>query len=156
MNLKPSEDMTMRIKSAGQAVFAVTMIGVGIIGLIKGNFTAVWQPVYKVPASQVLAYLCALICVACGIGLLWQRTAALSARVFFAYLLLYLLVLGVPGLLHGFPVDVYWSLSKTVVLLAAAWVLYVWFAADWDRQRSRFVAGEKGLRIARALYGTAI
>jgi len=147
----------MRIASAGHALFAATMIAVGIIGLIKGNFTAVWQPVYKgVPASQVLAYLCALICVACGIGLLWQRTAALSARVFFAYLLLDLLVLGVPGLLRGFPVDVYWSLSKTVVLLAAAWVLYVWFAGDWDKQRFSFATGDKGLRIARALYGVAI
>jgi uncharacterized membrane protein len=155
-NLKPSEDMTMRIASAGHALFAATMIAVGIIGLIKGDFTAVWQPVYKVPASQVLAYLCALICVACGIGLLLQRTAALSARVFFVYLLLYLLVLRLPGLSRGLPVDVYWSLSQTLVLLAAAWVLYVWFAGDWDRQRFSFATGDKGLRIARALYGVAI
>jgi uncharacterized membrane protein len=146
----------MRIASAGHGLFAATMIAVGIIGLIKGNFTAVWQPVYKVPASQVLAYLCALICVACGIGLLWRRTAALSARVFFAYLLLYLLVLRLPGLLHGLPVDVYWSLSQTGVLLAAAWVLYVWFAGDWDRQRFSFATGDQGLRIARALYGVAL
>src|SRR5215472_8963293 len=144
MNLNPSEDMTMRIASAGHAVFAATMIGVGILGLIKGNFTAVWQPVYKVPASQVLAYLCALICVACGIGLLLQRTAALSARVLLAYLLLYLLVLRVPGLIHGFPVDVYWSLSQTLVLLAAAWVLYAWFVGDRDKQRFGFATGENG------------
>jgi uncharacterized membrane protein len=156
-NLKPSEDMPMRIESAGHAVFAATMIGVGILGLIKGDFTAVWQPVFKgLPASQVLAYLCALICVACGLGLLWQRTAALSARVFLVYLLLYVLVLRVPGLLHGLPVDVYWSLSQTGVLVAAAWVLYAWFAGDWDRQRFSFATGDKGLRIARALYGVAI
>jgi len=146
----------MRIASAGQALFAATMIAVGIIGMIKGNFTAVWQPVYKVPASQVLAYLCASICVACGIGLLLQRTAALSARVFFVYLLLYLLVLRLPGLSRGLPVDVYWSLSQTLVLLAAAWVLYAWFAGDWDRQRFGFVTSDKGLRIARALYGVAM
>ena len=146
----------MRIASAGHALFAATMIAVGIMGLIKGNFTAVWQPVFKVPASQVLAYLCALICVACGIGLLSQRTAALSARVFFVYLLLYLLVLRLPGLSRGLPVDVYWSLSQTLVLLAAAWVLYAWFAGDWDRQRFSFATGDKGLRIARALYGVAM
>jgi uncharacterized membrane protein len=157
MNLKPSEDTTMRIASAGHAVFAATMIAVGILGLIKGDFTAVWQPVYKgLPASEALAYLCALISVASGIGLLWGRKALPAARVLLLYLLLCLLVFRVPGLLHGLTVDVYWSLSQTAVLVAAAWVLYTWFAGEWDRQRFSFATGDKGLRIARALYGVAI
>lgn len=146
----------MRIASAGHAVFAATMIDVGILGLIKSALN-VWQPEPKwVPASEVLAYMCAFIPVACGIGLLWPRKAALAARVLLAYLLLWLLVFRVPGLLHGLTVDVYWSLCQTMVLLAAAWVLYAWFAADWDRQRFSFATGDKGLRIARALYGVAI
>jgi uncharacterized membrane protein len=133
------------------------MIAVGILGLFKGNFTAVWQPVLKrVPATEVLAYLCAFISVACGIGLLWERKAALAARVLLAYLLLWLLVFGVPGLFYGLTVDVYWSLCKTGVMVAAAWVLYVWFAADLDKHRFRFATGDKGLRIARALYGVAM
>lgn len=146
----------MRIASAGHVVFVATMIGVGILGLIKGNLTVVWQVPGGVPASGVLAYLCAFISVACGIGLLWARKAAPAARVLLGYLLLWLLVFGVPSLLHGLTVDVYWSLCKTGVMLAAAWVLYASFAADWDRQRFSFATGDKGLRIARALYGVAI
>jgi uncharacterized membrane protein len=146
----------MRIASASHVVFAATMIGVGFLGLIKGDLTAVWQVSGGVPASFVLAYVCAFISVACGIGLLWARTDAPAARILLAYLLLWLLVFGVPTLRHGLTVDVYWSLCKTGVVLAAAWVLYVWFAADWDRQRFSFAAGDKGLRIARALYGVAL
>lgn len=147
----------MRIASAGHVVFAATMIGVGILGLIKGDLTAVWQPVPKgVPASDVLTYVCAFISVACGICLLWARKAAPAARVLLAYLLVWLLVFRVPSLLHGLTVDAYWSLCKTGVMLAAAWVLYAWFAADWDRQHFSFATGEKGLRVARALYGVAI
>jgi hypothetical protein len=72
----------MRIASAGHAVFAALMIGLGIQGLLTGEFTTVWQPVPKgVPAREVLAYLCALLSLASGIGLLWRRTAGLAARV---------------------------------------------------------------------------
>jgi len=58
--------------------------------------------------------------------------------------------------LRGLTVDAYWSLCKTGVMLAAAWVEYAWLAADWDRQRLSFATGERGLSIARALYGLAI
>jgi len=147
----------MRIASAGHAVFAATMVAVGILGLIKGDLTAVWQPVPKgVSASEVLAYFCAFISVACGMGLLWQRKSALAARVLLAYLLLWVLVFRVPGLLRGLTVEAYWSLCKTGVMLAAAWALYAWLAAGGDRQHLNFATGERGLCIARAVYGLAI
>jgi uncharacterized membrane protein len=147
----------MRIVSVGHVVFAATMIALGIMGLIKGDFSVVWQPVPKgVPAREGLAYLCALVSVATGVGLLSPRTATSAARVLLAYLLLWLLVFRVPDLFGALTVDVYWSVCKTAVMVAAAWVLYVWFASDWDRQRLGFATGDNGLRTARALYGLAL
>ncbi len=146
----------MRIASVGHAVFAATMIALGILGLIKGNFTPVWDPVPNgAPARELLVYLSAFISLATGIGLLWQRTATVAARVLLAFLLLWFLLFRLPYIFLEPGVETAWSASEAGVMLAAAWVLYVWFATDRDKQRLRFATGNNGLRIARVLYGLA-
>ena len=50
----------------------------------------------------------------------------------------------------------WWSFGETAVMIAASWVLYVWFAEAPDRQRLGFATGDRGVRIARALYGVAL
>ena len=144
----------MRIASASHVVFAAIMIAIGIVGLIKGNFTTVWDPIPK--DSHALAYLCSCLSLATGAGLLWQRTALAAARVLFTSLLLWLLLLRVPNIILSPTFGVFWPGFKTAELVAGSWVLYTWFAADWDRQRLGFVTGKKGLRIARVLYGVAL
>jgi len=147
----------IRVASAGHAVFALTMISLGILGLIKRNFVALWQPVPKsVPGRELLIFLCAVIPLLSGIGLLWQRTAVAAARVLFIYLLLWLVVLRVPLIFISPTVDIWWASCQTAVMTAAAWVLYACFAGDRDRQYLGFVTGDNGVHIARKLYGLAL
>jgi uncharacterized membrane protein len=147
----------MRVASWGHAFFGATMIALGILGLIQRDFTPIWLPVPKgVPAREALVYLSAIVPLVSGIGLLWRRTAAVASRVLLGFLLAWLVLLDLPHLFLDPGMELTWAACKTAVMVAAAWVLYVWFAGDRDGQRLGFATGNTGLRIARALYGLAL
>ena len=151
----------MRIASVGHALFAATIVALGALCLVTGlhgyDFAPVWDPVpVSMPARAVLIYLCALISLASGIGLFWQRAATLAARVLFAFLVLWWLLFRLPEMILAPGVESFWSACETAVMMAGAWVLYTWFAADWDRKHLSFVAGNTGLRIARVFFGVAL
>ncbi len=157
MNENRSGETAIRIASIGHAAFAATMIGLGIQGLVERRFAPLWEPVPEgVPGRSLLIYLCALVSLATGLGLLWRRAAAASARVLLAFLVLWLLLLRLPLMVRSPTVEFWYSSCQTAVIVAAAWVLHVWFAAGPDRRRPGSATGDRGLRIARVLYGMAL
>jgi uncharacterized membrane protein len=142
---------------AGHAVFAALLIALGIQGLLRGDFTVVWQGVPDgMTGREVLVYLCASLSVACGLGLVWRRTADAAARVLLAALLLWLLLFRVRALFLASLVEGTWGCGETLVMAAAAWVLFAGLATDRDRKRLAFATGDRGLRIARVLYGLGL
>lgn len=138
----------MRIRSLGHALFAATMIGVGILGLVEGRFTPMWSGVPNgFPAHEAIAYLCASVALLTGVGLVWQRTAKIAARVLLYAFVIWMVLVRLPHfLVTPTAVDAWWALGDTAAMIAAAWVLYAWFTAK----------GDKGLRIARIFYGFAL
>ena len=136
----------MRIKSVGHAVFAATMIALGILGVIKGDFAPIWQPPISrtLPAREGLAYVCALISLACGIGLFVQRAAAIASRTLLVYLLIWLIVFRLPRFfIAPTSQDTLSGFAETGAIVAGAWVLYAWFA-------------RRSPRIATILYCVAL
>lgn len=148
----------IRIASAGHAAFAVLLISLGIQGLIRHDFTAVWQPVPKgAPARVVLVYFCALVSLASGVGLLWKRTAASAACILLFSLLVWFVLFRVSPILHAPASILSWDdAAEPAVILAAVWALYAWFAGDWDRTHLAFATGVRGIHVARILYGLAM
>ncbi len=148
----------MRIASVGRAVFAATMIALGLLGLAQGDFAPIWQPAPENALAQaVLGPLSSLVALAGGLGLFWPRSAAVAARTLFACLLLWLLFRKAPFIVDAPLVEVsYQTCGETAVLVAGAWVLYASLATAWDKERVPFAVGDAGLHKARVLYALAL
>ena len=146
----------MRIASTDRAIFAVTIIGFGIIGLLHRDFVPIWNPAPYISAHHLFVLLGSLIFLAAGVGLLVRRMAVAAARLLLATFLLWLLLFRLPNFRLRPAFAACWSVFPLTVMLAAAWVLYVGSATDWDRRHLSFLVGSNGLRVARSLYGVSL
>lgn len=95
-------------RQLARILFAIGMIGLGLLGFVFRDFAMQWQPVPAgVPWREGLAYAAAALMMAGGIGLLFRRTAALSARVLFPYLVIWWL-LKIPAVVNAPLIAVNW------------------------------------------------
>jgi len=124
-NQQPRGDVVTTTLQPSRLFFAACLIALGITGLVNGDFALVWQHVpAHVPGRTILAYICAVIEVAFGIGLLWQRTLAWTCSLLFPYMVLWLVLLQVPGVI-GAPLDAgaWGSVGEIAIITAGAWCL---------------------------------
>lgn len=135
----------------GRVLFAAAMIALGITGLVNGDFALVWQHVPAgLPGRTVLAYLCAAIEVAVGLGLLFERTRAPASRVLFPYMLLWVILLEVPKVIRApLAVESWGSIGEIGTMLAGAWCLFAAHAGTSETRGPGFAAGAAGIRAAR-------
>jgi uncharacterized membrane protein len=143
----------MSWKAAARRVFGLTLIAIGVLALVEGGFGLIWGPVPEtVPARDLLAYLCTIVSLGCGAGLLARRTAAPAALVLLLFLLVWTALFKVPFLFRAPLEEVsYQSNGENAVLIAAAWLLYIELASG-----PNFFSGRVGTRIACLLYAFAL
>lgn len=141
-----------------RAAFAAALLGLGILGLIYGNSSEIWEPIPKsLPGRALVIYLCSLVALATGLGLLLRSLATLACRVLLPFLLLWLVLLKLPALLSAPQVMVGWeSFAETAALSAGGWCLFAARAGAWEQRHLRFAVGESGIRAARLLLIVAL
>ena len=147
----------IRSQQPALTLFAVGMIGLGILALDYGDFALVWQPVAAwVPGRTGLAYGSGLVMLLGGAGLLFRATATLSARILFPYLILWLL-LKTPALVAAPLIEGVWlGIGELAVLLAGGWTLFAVLARLREGSILTFATGESGIRIARILFAVSL
>lgn len=138
-------------------LFAIGMIGLGILALIYGDFALVWQPVAPwVPGRTALAYASGLIMLLGGVGLLFSATVTWSVRILFPYLIFWTL-LKVPALVVAPNIEGVWlGIGELGVLLAGGWTLFAVLGQIQQGSSLAFATGESGIRIARILLGVSV
>jgi uncharacterized membrane protein len=144
---------------ASQIIFAVMMIGLGVIGLVYGDFAMGWQriPIQHLPGRQFFAYASAVIELVIGLGLLMQRTISVSSRILFVFLLLWAVLLKLPAVVTVPQMEATWlGFGEIAVILAGGWVLFAAHAGEWERTHLKFAVGASGIRIARILFALSL
>jgi uncharacterized membrane protein len=146
-----------RSQQPALTLFAVGMIGLGILALVYGDFALVWQPVAPwIPGRTILAYGSGLVMLLGGVGLLSRATAAWSTRILFPYLVVWVL-LKVPALLVAPQMEAVWlGLGELAVLLAGGWVLFAEMAGLPEGSALAFLTGENSIRLARILFAVSL
>ncbi len=148
--------MTRRQQPA-LTLFAVGMIGLGILALVYGDFALVWQPVAPwIPGRTILAYGSGLIMLVGGVGLLLEATVTWSVRILFPFLIVWLL-LKVPALLVAPQMEAVWlGFGEIAVLLTGGWVLFAKLAGLQEGSPLTFATGANGIRLARMLFAVSL
>lgn len=143
--------MTITVRPS-RLLFAAAMIGLGVTGVVNGDFALVWQhvPLHHLPGRTVIAYLCAVVELTCGLGLLARRTRRLACRVLFAFLMLWVILLEIPSLPgHWLNVDAWAGVAEITTILAGGWVLFAVYSGPWERQYLKFAVDQRGVETGR-------
>jgi uncharacterized membrane protein len=143
------------MRGPGQLVFALAMCGLGVLGLVYGDFALQWQPIPQwLPWRQGAAYLSGAVMLSGGIALFIKPIAARCAAVLAIYLLLYWVLPQTLKVAAGplISVGTWLGLCETLAVATGAWILW----ASIQRQGSAaalFIAG--GGRAARCVFGVS-
>jgi uncharacterized membrane protein YphA (DoxX/SURF4 family) len=139
------------LSNAGIHVYGLGAIALGLVGLVWGDFAAVWQPVpATTPHRAALAYITAVLLLVGGAAVLGRRTAqagvVVLAILYFIFALLWLpRVVGYPQIFATWG-----GFLELFSVVTAALVVYACLAQGDSAWADRTA------RIGRFLYGVCV
>lgn len=136
-------------RAVATCLYGLAAIGFGLLGLVSGDFAAVWQPVPKsLPGRTTFAYLVAALFLLAGLTLQRRQSAAIGALILTVLYSLGVLLLHVPLIVARPSVFVNWSgAAEQLALVAGGLVTYA-FCAPLDA-----VLAARLVRVGRLLFG---
>ena len=138
-------------------LFAIGLIGLGVLALIYGDFALVWQPVpVWLPARTAVAYASGVLMLLLGAGLLIPRSRAWSVRILFPYVILWAL-LKLPDVITKPGTEASWlGFGELTLLLSGGWTLFARLSGVPQGSPLGFLSSERGVRMARFLFAVSI
>lgn len=113
-----------------RAIYGLGCLGLGILGLVSGDFAFQWQPVPKDIAFHApLAYFSAALLIALGLGAIWRRTSAAASLGLGLMFAVWVFVLHVPKALQAPGEVASWN------AVAEAWALSMGGLIGWAADR---------------------
>jgi len=138
-------------------LFVAGLIGLGLIALIVRDFALVWQPVPEwVRPRHAVAVGTGVLMILLGLGLAFRASRAWAVRILFAYLIVWA-SLKIPAVVAAPKMEaVYLGLGELTLLLSGGWTLFACFAELAPGSPLGFLAGERGMKLARILFAISV
>jgi uncharacterized membrane protein len=146
----------MRTSGFGHLLFAISAAGLAVLSLAYGNFGPLLGPLpASLPFAKTLALVLGLVLLAASAALLFARTARAGAITLAAYGLFWTLSQVPPPWHKPGDVGAWYGVCEALSCLVGAWTLYALVCGQGGAPRASGVAGERALRVGRALFGAA-
>lgn len=140
-------------------VYGLAAISIGLVGLVWGDFLAVWQPVPKtLPGRTPLAYAIAAVFLLAGASLQVRRSARAAALTLTVLYSLGVILLHLPLIVAHPSVFVMWSgTAEQLALVAGGLMAYAFCISGAASQGAHHTAqADRATTIARLIFGACL
>jgi uncharacterized membrane protein YphA (DoxX/SURF4 family) len=139
-------------------VYGLAAMAIGLVGLVWGDFLAVWQPVPKSLTGRTpLAYAIAALFLIAGATLQYKRTARAAALTLTVLYSLGVILLHLPQVIAHPSIFVMWSgTAEQLALVAGGLLAYSFCISTVSQTAGHNAQADPAATIARLIFGVCL